>query len=569
MNIQKISPRDALYSGKELNFHVNGEWEIQPKKKNNRYSSSFQFSEPKNILKALISFEKALEKQEEIPAQKRNLKLWGKSVSVFRDMAEKTTSQAYKTHWVAVQQKIIALEYREGNPKTYSIDEKAFFEKALQWKQKEPFFGKQAVLTEENKKRLQEALAYPKFLKLLLKNPNIQAKFFTWVIRDNISPEIYVKYPYHVQLLKTCLIAPRVARIKGLLAITNEKNGQHLSLLIQGKFVSILDKNDIVDFGGGLQHTVRKIFELCEQKKIHPGDLEFFENGLIAWRAYTKEKWNPDSRQWEAISFDKKDWEKQLPRFETLNKADLVKRFLLPEDISGDEDFVVIRAARATREKRTRRNHSFYLVVLSLGNGSWTVLPFGKYPLVFPNPAKKRCCCDPITKIKNLWETAHFSTMLTSGTVSYPDENVFMPREQVASCLRLYPNEKERFLTTLGKHLSHNSPFQFGSINCAQHLIEMLQTISKNAAPSVEESFVSLDFGGNLGVPARFALKFFQDEAQLTILQWVGWALNGDETFLKRFKDLKGRIYYPAAFFYRKSEREISRRQYYGSPHAL
>jgi len=382
-----------------------------------------------------------------------------------------------------VMQRVAALKYRitaANGGITRAAAESILTEKlcmaAHQWKNKQRLIENKKI-TQEEIKKLEEVSTYPEFCDMLLESKRLQEIFFSWSLRDNNEVAQFIEFPATAARIKSSYLSSRIGRLKGACQILNfEKSSGDivekmiaLPFIIQNKaeYVSILDESLELKLDGGPPTTINNILKCFSKKNKEIGQFEIFRDGIRYWSCHDI----------GSIDLTLKDWWKQLPLVEEIDREELKKRSC---GTLKDEEWVVFaKASRTTPDMDLDGRHGFFEIAIPLGSEKYSVYPFGIFPRKFPNTA---------------FELVLFLGNTFRAKVSYPDENFFYShRQQASHPIPLTTAEAEKFMKVLQKELIlskyGHQIFQFGAENCAFWSQKVLSTIENKA-----HNFYKLDY---------------------------------------------------------------------------
>lgn len=350
---------------------------------------------------------------------------------------------------------------------------------ATEWKQKQSILFEKNI-TPEEKVRIEEALCYPAFTLLLADSAELQASFFTWILRDKNRPAPFILFPQLIQKMIECNMQGRISRSgKDLLKIEKEFVNPSLtrkivSLPFEGKRASILDENASVTLQGNWTLTIGEVFEVFRNKGISVGNLEFFAQGIYNWNSHQWGYWDQDTKTIVEMDVTKKGWWKELPILELIS-VDEAKRRLGPH-MNG----ILWNAAATSTRGTTTLNydgcHSYLQLAVPNGDGNYALYDFGKFAKQFPT---------------SLFENLKLFCYNLYATVAYPDENVFYTHRQSAyHSFPLTPKEGANLLERIRRDIvlgrADNFVYQIESENCAKWLNEHLEAVlGKDAIPNL------------------------------------------------------------------------------------
>lgn len=279
--------------------------------------------------------------------------------------------------------------------------------RAEKWKAKQIFYDSPKV-TEDERKFLEQLATYPKSAALLLKDPQGIDRFFKWSLRNSLSVQVFVEFPDLAKKINVCLLRNRIGAYKGKALECIEKDGvKDVTLLVEGKPVSILDGKKSVNLSHGLTLTVDKIFEVFKLKNYEEGYLAFFEDGVRNWDAHRLGPVKQDLSIAKELDLDKDDWHKQLPMKGHYTAEEASRLFGKPLD--GKNYLFTLVATRQTKILNTFGAHSFFRLLVPDGKGGYDyTFGFGKFAETYP---------------KNLWHTFTFLGGVKKAKIQYFDNN--------------------------------------------------------------------------------------------------------------------------------------------------
>jgi len=313
-------------------------------------------------------------------------------------------------------------------------------------------------ITSKDNEKIETLSRYPNFISILLKNEKITDAFFKLVFRDNFPIKLLIQY-YKTcsEDLKVSLLAIRVGFFNKFdrQILKNENNildnssiKKDLKFLINGKFVTILDDNALIELNGDIGFTWKYIKELWENNKKFPAQMEVFENkGLICFKPQGLE-YAEDFKRCSIDTTAPKFWEK-LPIFLTMSKERLEK--MLNIKITPDKPCVATIESSCMDPLFVDGAHGASTIYLPSEDGSsYQVFPFGKYAKEFPQ-----------SKLEQL----SFLGGTVEAQLTYPDPTPFYTQRMhgVAPHLITF-DEAEKLLTMYGKDIWF---FQFAGNNCS------------------------------------------------------------------------------------------------------
>lgn len=414
---------------------------------------------------------------------------------------DKSTSLDVKSARLNLQRSLIGLLYRlerenggidPGRSDLMLLG--AFYQAADDWKAGQRIFW-ESNLTHQEVRRLQEAARYHEFVKLLLIDPALAESFFRWVIRDGIDPIPFIEFPYNQRVIAEAELHGRIGRLGGRLLRVKKMNGEkQLTLLIQGKEESILQLDRIIEFKGGYFLTINDVYDIFKKKKIHPGNLECFPDGIINWNAHCLGWWNNFTKAYEVVDVTVDEWWKQLPTFESLTIEQAKARY--GDHMDGKQWNLSAKASREFFNLNFEKTHAYLEIAIPDGKGSYSIYDFGKFATQFP---------------ANMWEIVTTISVSVQATIAFPDENVYYThRQHIGYSFPITPEQGKLFMDEIREDIllarSGNIVFQIESENCGRWIQSRLE-----------------DQLGKQNVPNLFKLHMVETEPD-GIWKW-GWEL--------------------------------------------
>lgn len=332
--------------------------------------------------------------------------------NVFRATASPFTT---KGQVKALQFRAAALLYRAGSryggedplakPDAHLLE--ALVVRAEKWKSKQIFYDSPKI-TEEEHQFLKQLAAYPKSAALLLNDAVGMDHFFKWSLRNCLSVQVFVEFPEITKKINVCLLRNRIGAYKGKALECVAKDGKKdVTLLMEGKPVSLLEGKKQVQFSHGLTLTVDQVFEVFKQKNYEEGHLAFFEDGVRNWDAHRLGPVNSDLKIAKEIDLDQKDWHKQLPMKGHYTAEEATRLFGKPLD--GKNYLFTLVATRQTKILNTFGAHSYFRLLIPDGKGGYDyTFGFGKFAETYP---------------KNIFHTFTFLGGVKKAKIQYFDNN--------------------------------------------------------------------------------------------------------------------------------------------------
>ncbi|HEX2549871.1 MAG TPA: hypothetical protein VHM20_08585 [Gammaproteobacteria bacterium] len=391
-----------------------------------------------------------------------------KAGEIFLEYLESDAFEGASVSMQKVLQRIIGLKYRiekvyGGLDPLPDSDFQVFrdlLKKLEIFKRKQKLYD-DTSLTEQDWAKLIEVSRYYSFAKTILVYPDLRDNFFKWTFRDNNVVNTFVEFPAIAERLKNAFLDKRIGYFHPEELQVFKENKQKIVTLRmydgeKVQHINILDENQVVTLNHHRIMTVREIFKIFANKKITPGNLEYFgQNGIMNWSSYEMGAWNVQQQTYARISFINEKWWQALPYFEIISRKKLAKRYHLT--LQKNDWVQTIKATREAKNFDLLKRHGYFEMAIPIENDCYALYPFGKYPAEFPTRT--------IDQLQIL-----------SGTVlakmQYPDENEFYSQRQHASCSSIISEEvglkkmaeiKNKIIASL----ENNVTFHFGGENCA------------------------------------------------------------------------------------------------------
>lgn len=283
----------------------------------------------------------------------------------------------------------------------------ALRESAEKWKAKQIFYDS-PVITEAENQFLEQLATYPRSAALLLKDPVGMDHFFKWSLRNSLSVQVFVEFPEITKKINVCLLRNRIGAYQGKALQCVEKDGcKEVTLLMEGKPVSLMDGKKKVEFSHGLTLSVDQVFEVFRQKNYHEGYLAFFDDGVRNWDAHRLGPVKADLSIAKELDLDQAEWHKQLPMkaHYTAEEASL----LFGKPLDGKNYLFTLVATRQTKSLNTFGAHSFFRLLIPDGKGGYDyTFGFGKFAETYP---------------QNMWHTFTFLGGVKKAKIQYFDNN--------------------------------------------------------------------------------------------------------------------------------------------------
>lgn len=472
--------KEALVSEETKVTTNSGNWHhLHPMKKRLTKLACFEQQRWVSIAKDMV---KEFDRLEKIPVkfdgagdQEEMFKEHLEAAKYIKEKLKKfNTSKKVKAQWRALKMRITALKYRieevngGADQGAYCQEDFEELEEFLKnWKENYPLYQDTSI-SESELKKLAEATAYPKFVKLLKSDKSLRNQFFRWVIRDNNSVDTFVQYPSTCKRLKTAHMSGRINRLlKNFKFIAKEEEGKIFRLPFQvqeegelkTRNISILDETLRVNLRGNYELSIAEVMNIFQKKNEDVGNLEFVGKGIANWHTLEHGWWDPEAQDYQRIDVETENsmfW-KQLPEYERLTIKDVTERYGV-KNVQKGQWIAVAKSTRESLKLDIDRSHGYFEILIpDERTGEYLLYPFGKFAKEFP---------------KNLIDKFLFVTNTVESRIEYPDENTFYSHRQQASApFVISHNQGLELMEMIRKDLktAHdgNMVFQFAWENCA------------------------------------------------------------------------------------------------------
>lgn len=359
------------------------------------------------------------------------------------------------------------------------------------WKEGiEQFINKQATTNDLTK--IGALSRYDKFTDRLLHHEEMKETCFSLIFKENFPVDILVQYiNTSTLILKEAILTMRVGFHKKYgtekLTITEKDNKKDLELLINNKFVSILNPDEQIQLNGGRQHTWRELQVMGKDAKKVPAKLEMFHDvGLILFRSQGLE-YPVSPTETARIDTTKPNfWDHAEFRPLMMYSKEALEE-LLQIKIPEDKPCVITVEASCLDPLYVDHAHGNSTIFLRRESGQYQMIPCGKYAARFP-----------LTNEEN----ALFLGNSVEAEFTCPDPNIFYAY-RFKGCWRLCVTQKEaeERLMIYGRILKY---FQFANNNC-----------SADFQCSMEDTYGKIEDGGL--IPNFFRLPALESKAVFPI----------------------------------------------------
>lgn len=408
----------------------------------------------------------ALEVQGETLAAKN------KSSKVLKKVLETLQNDNVKKQGSRESLRAISLKYRVRNihehiDKTLEPDPeilKSLTALAIKWKGKQIIF-RDSTLSEEQLKRLNELASYPEFAKLLLKNEKETVRFFKWSLVNNLSVQVFVEFPGLAERIDHCHLKGQIGAFKGEGLQYHEVDGKKdVTLLFEGKPVSILDPETKIKFSSGTVLKVREVFSIFQRKKIDESYLTMFKDGIYDWDPNRIAPRGKSKEGLVKVDLTSPDWIKQLPMLKRLSLEEAKE--LTGLDCDGKSWVLTAVAMRQAKSFNTLGSHSFIRLLIPIGDGSYDLTyGFGKFP-------------DPY--VQNSLHSLSYLFQPKKGTLQYPDHNeTHTGRDRLEKHFLMTDENGNKCLESIRRGFLRaekgDLPYQVLSDNCTDWVVKKIR----------------------------------------------------------------------------------------------
>jgi hypothetical protein len=403
-----------------------------------------------------------------------------------------------------LKRRLIALKYRiekgEKGPGEELVD------KGDNWKRQQKLLWNKG-LTELEKDALYKASTYREFLPLL-NNPEVFESFMHWVVRDHLPHQIFIEYPYIVDLINSHLLNGRIGTVSGNhLKIQRLGSYKTVTLPFEGKETEILDLEKVIHLRGGLSLTIKEIFGMFRDKPKKFVDVEYFAQGVMNWNAQHMGYYIAEKNAYEAIDIYTSEWWKQLPPLEILTKEESQSRY--GDYINGNNWAIGVKASREYLNLSYEKCHAYLEIAIPNRDHSYNIYEFGKFSRIFPY---------------GVFESLTMFTLTTPATIAYPDENIYhTARQQVGYSFGMNHFQGLILMDELKQDIiegrTGNMVFQVETENCGKWIQTHVEDVlGKENVPNLfRVHLLQSDAKGFVGAIFKF-LRMLPDSLQAPIL---------------------------------------------------
>jgi hypothetical protein len=321
--------------------------------------------------------------------------------------------------------------------------------------------------SEEEIRRVDECCAYRGLISRLQEDPQYCRDFFESAFR-NLLPikdavSFIVEFPALYERFHSTFIEKRLVRLglSDALAFGENSEGNWVEkdvlLKIDGKFYSLRNETQEITFRTQKKSSLKEILTSFARRNITVGEFEFGPLGIV----YFSPKAPP-------VLFDEKEWWKSLAPFQTLSRQQTEARYGV--HLVEGQGVISIRASRQNPNGYYfDGSHAWFETAVPTGDGTFQIIPIGKYPDVEPFPTGS---C----------ETLFYTYSTKRAYLNYPDKNSFFNhREQVGVAHIADKQQLERWLDKIREDLLSAKRdeliFQAQGDNCAVWVQDVLDHV--------------------------------------------------------------------------------------------
>lgn len=467
-------------------------------------------------------------------------------------------SRAAKLELLHLRRSRLAIKYRlefaNGGLSPNKVVDRSLLERLIElaaaWKMEQKIFWNH-YLTQLNRQRIEEAVLYDDFGKLLLRDPLLQDHFFEWVIRDGIDPAPYIEFPAMQRKVTANKLNGRIGRLGGLgLKIQREQpNRKILTLPFEGKDINILDEKLEIMMSGHYRLTIKEVFHIFSKKETNVGNLEYFAMGITNWNTHWLGWWNADEQVYEVVDLTQADWWTQLPLFEVLSLEEARQRY--GDHLDGKKWNLAAKAAREYLTLDFTKTHAYLEMAIPMGRNCYGIYDFGKFSTRVPDGTLETLAVFAITNL---------------ATIDYPDTNVYYThRQHIGYSFELTPEEGMTIMNYIREDMyrarDKRVVYQIETENCARWIQTRLEKhLGKERVPNLfMQPLIESEPTGTMGkifffirsMP-RFLHKFLLLLIHYPFAPWRGtWVL--DDSGNKIWKSLTASTFWKDGIVYHPS----------------
>lgn len=379
-----------------------------------------------------------------------------------------------------LKRRIVALKYRleanNGGFNACRTADEVLLAKieavALNWKKNSLGHSDRPELTVRDRQQLCEAARHRQFVKILLKDKELQGEFNRWVLSQRLPTEVFIQYATADKALplamrdrigRVCNDALRVeTTAKGKKQLTMafvEKSEEGTRRIVRHK---VLKKQRTVPLTPHWQPTIGEIFAQIGGEDKRKQHVDLFNEGI--------ENWSPalfarrDGRAASApIDCRRSGWWEELPVFKTMTREE-VEREYGAQTQNGQNWLLSARSNFQREQLEFDKNHSYVEMIIPQSDGKYHVYPFGRFSAKEP---------------KKAMEKVNFAFNSVEGHILYPDHTACYSDRKNYGCTLALPEKVGReVMSKIGERiessLAGELPFQLVNENCAKFVQEIV-----------------------------------------------------------------------------------------------
>lgn len=375
----------------------------------------------------------------------------------------------------------------------------------------------------------EELPSHPEFCQLIQSNALLQEHFLSWSVKYSQDSRIFIRYPglttrflNHSKEWMGRLTVFGSSALQANCSYTTSSPGvmteltEYPTLLIDGEAVNVLDLSRTIQCKNFKTiTTLEEIFNTIANKERDVGSWEMLQKGLLPINVLTWTHMTSEGEQRFDISGA--DWWNQFPTFLTLSAAEANRRYEVTV-LSGKNWGFVFRANctptqledGTTTYFNPEGMHCYLEVAISLGDGSYHILPFGPFAHMYPQTESER----------KEWAGKSYYTRL-----SFLDENVFnTDRQHFNHLYTLEPEVGLRAMEILrqlhASCMNNEIPFQLQVSNCASILQPIAEQIADLGGYPRQELF-QFDYWDLEPQVMRGVFKWLKTKPKEDALGWL------------------------------------------------
>lgn len=503
---------DAVKNKQPIILHPNGKWEILSPNLFQKIASLFK-NQQSDIYPQLNAIFDSLEQypvrfDTDVGGATDQLQDFTGYLKVAQTVLDHLPGTAKQK--AELKRRMIAMQYRlEGV--NGGVDQSLVFpmlpelcEAASEWKKTQVVFWDKE-LNDGDRLRLEETARYNLFVKLILKEKSLRDKFFKWVLRDGVYPQVYIEYPGTQKKIYHSHLPGRIGRIGGhylkIQKVPVAKNEYHLEKIVtlpfEGIDKNILKDDLVIEFPGEYRLSIKEIFQLFKDKDIENGNLEFMALGIMNWNTHCWGWYNAAQNEYRVINLSEDDWWNELPVLEILTKKEAERRY--GATLNGKHWLLMAKASRQYNSMSFMKTHAYLEVVIPTGGGGYSIYDFGKVVMRLPK--------------SSLEELTIFGRSI-DGTICYPDDSIFYTHRQHCGFLfEVTQEEGMKFMNSIRNDMykvrEGHVVYQMETENCGRWIQEHLEdNLGQQRVPNLfKVNVIHSTPDGLLGIIFNWARK--------------------------------------------------------------